>query len=226
MKLGPSVYASLIMAIFACFALWRGEKEFSHDQQLQKRVHQISRRLMEQKIKTELAVARLVDFKQEVGRYVKLDKKGLLPDPVRELASVIPHQQLENRDLKSESSRIFQLGKNAFDNGQYEVAIQKFLETVSKYPDSVLQLEASYFLIRSFYLTGNKQEALVWVEKLLKNYPESHWTAKSMVVMAHIYVDQNRKNDALDVYQTVLNTFHDPSLQEEVKRQLVDMGLL
>ncbi len=226
MKLGPSVYASLIMAIFACFALWRGEKEFSHDKQLQKRVDQISKKLMEQKVQTEIAVARLVDFKQEVGQYVTVEKNGLISDPVRELASVIPHQRLESKTRNAESAHLFQAGKQAFDQGQYEVAIKKFLETVSKYPDSVLQLEASYFLIRSFYLTGNKQEALVWVEKMLKNYPESHWTAKSMVVMAHIYVDQNRKNDALDVYQTVLNTFHDPALQEEVKRQLVDMGLL
>ena len=46
-----------------------------------------------------------------------------------------------------------------------------------------------------------------------------------MIVMAHIYTDQNRKNDALDVYQTVLNSFKEDEIQEEVKKQLTEMGL-
>ncbi len=225
MKVSPSISAAMIMTICACFALWRGEKEFSYDKQLKQRVHHISKKLMQEKLKSEMVLARFQDFKQEVGLQLGDQKKLNESSSLRDLASVIPHQIILNRDLETESQKYFKIGHQAFMDGEYDKAIQKFLETVSKYPDSTSQLEASYFLIRSFYITGNKQEALSWSEKMLKQFPDSQWTAKSMIVMAHVYIDQNRKNDALDVFQTVLNTFKEPEIQDEVRRQLVEMGL-
>jgi TolA-binding protein len=225
MKIGASIYASLIMTIGACFALWQGQREFSYDKQLQTRIHRVSSKLMQEKLKSELVLARLEDFKQEVALHIGDQKKLEGPSSLRDLASVIPNYRSGEKNTERTSLHYFKMGKQAFDEGLYEVAIQRFLETVSKYPDSSAQLEASYFLVRSFYITGNKQEALAWSEKMLKQFPESQWTAKAMIVMAHIYIDQNRKNDALDVYQTVLNTFKEEELQEEVKKQLVEMGL-
>lgn len=225
MKMSPSISAAMIMTVCACFALWRGEKEFSYDKQLQQRIHKISKKLMEEKIKSEVVLARFQDFKQEVGLSLGEQKNLTESAALRDLASVIPHQVAPRQGSDIESQKYFKMGHQAFIDGEYDTAIQKLLETVSKYPDSTAHLEASYFLIRSFYITGNKQEALSWSEKMLKQFPDSLWTAKSMIVMAHIYIDQNRKNDALDVFQTVLNTFKEPEIQDEVRRQLVEMGL-
>ena len=225
MKMPSSVYASLLMTICACFALWRGEQEFSYDKELQSKVSLLSKKVMQEKLKSELVLARLYNFKQEVALLMG-DKKSLPSDAgLRDLASVIPHRIQESKDVSMASKVIFESGKEAFLKGEYDKAIEKFLGTVSQYPDSSAQLEASYYLVRSFYITGNKQEALSWSEKMLKLFPDSLWTAKSMIVMAHIYSDQNRKNDALDVYQTVLNSFKEDEIQEEVKKQLYDMGL-
>ncbi len=225
MKTAPSIYAALMMTICACFALWRGEKEFSYDTEMQSRIALVSKRLMQEKIKSELVIARLQDFKQEVALELSHQKNLTESNHLRDLASVIPHQVRIEKDTELASQRYFTMGMAAFKNGEYEIAIQKFLDTVSKYPDSSAQLEASYYLVRSFYITGNKQEALTWSEKMLRQFPDSSWTAKSMMVTAHIYIDQNRKNDALDVYQTVLNTFKEPEIQDEVRKHLVDMGL-
>ncbi len=220
-----SVYASLLMTICACFALWRGEQEFSYDKELQSKVGLLSKKLMQEKLKSELVLARLYNFKQEVA-LIMGDQKNLSNNQgLRDLASVIPHRIQENKDIALASQSMFQAGKGAFLKGEYDNAIAKFLGTVSQFPDSSAQLEASYYLVRSFYITGNKQEALSWSEKMLKLFPDSLWTAKSMIVMAHIYTDQNRKNDALDVYQTVLNSFKEDEIQEEVKKQLTEMGL-
>lgn len=225
MKVSSSVYAVLMMTICACFALWRGEKEFSYDKDLKKRLHIAAKKLKEEKLKSDLVLSRLYDFKQEVAIALG-DQKNLEKNHnLRDLASVIPHKIELEKNTELASQNLFASGYNAFQEGEYDKAIQKLLDTVSKYPDSSKQLEASYYLVRSFYITGNKQEALSWSEKMLRQFPDSPWTAKSMIVTAHIYMDQNRKNDALDVYQTVLNTFKDAEIQDEVRKQLIDMGL-
>lgn len=225
MRVSSSVYAVLLMTICACFALWRGEKEFSYDKELQARLRMAAKKLQEEKIKSDIILSRLYDFKQEVA-IVLGEQKNLAQDKnLRDLASVIPHQIQLEKNTELASKNLFESGYGAFQDGEYDKAIQKLLETVSKYPDSSRQLEASYYLVRSFYITGNKQEALSWSEKMLRQFPDSPWTAKSMIVMAHIYMDQNRKNDALDVYQTVLNTFKETDIQDEVKKQLIEMGL-
>jgi TolA-binding protein len=225
MRIPSSVYASLLMTICACFALWRGEQEFSYDKELQSKVSVLSKKLMQEKLKSELVVARLFDFKQEVALLMS-HQKGVVNNPgLRDLASVIPHRIQESKSIPAAAQSLFQSGKDAFVKGEYDNAIEKFLGTVSQFPDSPAQLEASYYLVRSFYITGNKQEALSWSEKMLRLFPDSLWTAKSMIVMAHIYTEQNRKNDALDVYQTVLNSFKENEIQDEVKKQLSEMGL-
>ncbi|MBY0384285.1 outer membrane protein assembly factor BamD [bacterium] len=225
MKVSSSVYAALMMTICACFALWRGEKEFSYDKELQNRLHLVAKKLQEEKLKSEVVLSRFYDFKQEVALALGEQKNLTQDQNLRDLASVIPHHIQLEKNTELASRNLFDVGYSAFQDGEYDKAIQKLLDTVSKYPDSSKQLEACYYLVRSFYITGNKQEALSWSEKMLRQFPDSPWTAKSMIVMAHIYMDQNRKNDALDVYQTVLNTFKETEIQDEVKKQLIEMGL-
>ncbi len=225
MRMPSSVYASLLMTIFACFALWRGQQEFSYDKELQAKISLISKKLMQEKLKSELVLARLYNFKQEVALTMSDQKDFSNNEGLRDLASIIPHRVQDTKDITLASKSLFQAGKDAFVKGEYDNAIAKFLGTISQYPDSAAQLEASYYLVRSFYITGNKQEALSWSEKMLRLFPDSLWTAKAMIVTAHIYTDQNRKNDALDVYQTVLNSFKEHEIQEEVKKQLSEMGL-
>lgn len=219
------VYSSLVMTALCCFALWRGQEEFAVRDGLSQRIEFLSKKVAEEKLRTELVLSRFTDFKQDVALRLGDESQIKNQESLRDLASIIPHKLKETQNIEKSSKKFFDEGVSAYKSGEYDKAIEKFLGVTSQFPDSTVQLESSYYLVKSFYITGNKQEALSWSEKMLKMFPDSRWTARSMIVMAHIYVDQNRKNDALDVYQTILNTFKETDIQDEVKKQLVDMGL-
>lgn len=207
-----------------CFALWRGELEFSTEIGLQHRLKTVSRHATEEKIQRISLENRFKDFQQQVAVYLPRDKYQKLEVQARDLASVIPHSSIVKSEL-AQSHQFLVSAKEFYVEKKYEEAIQKFSELVSRYPESPASLEASFYLIRAFNDTKNKQEAMDWAERMIRQFPESVWTAKSMLLLADIYREQDRRNEALDTYQLVVATFDDAEIKDEVKKKLAEMGL-
>lgn len=226
MKTKPIVLASLLMAIMSCLGLWQYEKSLSNHDQIQSRIQKISQNYYDEKLKNELIVARLKEFQQDVALHIPGKKFPFELDlPLRDLASVIPHQKNNVTGTIFASRKILEKGHGFFKEKKYAEAIKAYLDLVSDYPESAALLEANYHLVYCFYATGNKQEALDWSDKMLTQFPESLWTAKAMLVAADIYNDQKRRNDAIDVYQIILDTFNDKDLREEVQKRISSAGL-
>lgn len=226
MKTKPILLASVLVTIGCCLGLWQYEKVMSQQDQTLVRVNQMAQNYYAEKLKNEMILARLEEFRQEVAIHMPGEKFPFqFEDSLRNLASVIPHQKLFGPSPDLASKKMLDDAKAQYADKQYDGAIKIYLDLLSKYPESSLSLEASYGLIQCFYVTGNKQEALEWSEKMLSQFPESLWTARAMLVTADIYHDQNRKNDAIDVYQIILDTFKDKEIREEVQKRISSTGL-
>lgn len=226
MKTKPILLASILMTISCCLGLWQYEKIISNKDDMQVRMDKIAQNFYDEKIKNELLLARLEEFQQEVAVQLPGEKFPFeLNSSLRNLASIIPHQKMSDASPVLTAKTLLNEAKSLQSQKKYDDAIKAFLDLLSRYPESSLTLEASYNLVQCFYSTGNKQEALVWAEKMLSQFPESLWTAKSMLISADIHTDQNRKNDAIDVYQLLLDSFKDQEIRDEVQKRLSSVGL-
>lgn len=226
MKTIPTVFASILVTIGCCLGLWQHEKVMARQDLTQARVDKIAQNYYDEKLKNEMILARLEEFRQEVAVNMPGEKFPFqFEESMRNLASVIPHQKLFGPSSILAARKMVDDAKAKYSDKQYDGAIKIYLDLLSKYPESSFQLEASYGLIQCFYVTGNKQEALEWSEKMLSQFPESLWTAKAMLITADIYNDQNRKNDAIDVYQIILDTFKDKEIRDEVQKRISSTGL-
>jgi TolA-binding protein len=225
MKTQPVLLASLLTTFCCCFGLWQYEKSISKQDGAQARIDKMAQNYYNEKLKNEMILARLEEFRQEVAIHLPGEKFPFQVDEsLRNLASVIPHQKLFGQSHILAAKQVLDKGKVFYGNKNYDEAIKAFLDLLSRYPESSYYLEASYALIQCFYMTGNKQEALIWSEKMLSQFPDSLWTARAMLVTADIYNDQNRKNDAIDVYQIILDTFKDNDIREEVQKRISSAG--
>lgn len=205
-------------------SLWFAEKEFSREDEFSHKVEKLSREIVQHKMQADLMRAHFEDFRQEVALEIPGNKFLKPDDRLRDLASIIPHSPNLVPMDDAISRKNLKLALALHEEKKYEEATQGFLKVVSEYPESTSSLEASYYLAQSFYLTGNKQEALVWSEKMLKQFPDSLWTAKALLITADIYKEQERKNDVIEIYQMIINTFDSAELKEDVKRRMADMG--
>lgn len=224
MKTKPIVLASLMMAVMSCFGLWQYEIAMSDHSDVEERIKKVAQNYYDEKIKNELIVARLQEFQQEVGIHLPGKKfPHQMESSLRDLASIIPHQKNESSSLLA-VNKLLERGRDFEQNKKFSEAIKTYLELISKYPESSYLLEANYHLVSCFYATGNKQEALDWSDKMLGQFPESVWTARAMLVVADIYSEQSRKNEAIDIYQIILDTFNDKEIRDEVQKRISSVG--
>lgn len=225
MKTQPIILASVLTTISCCFGLWQYEKVIARQDEAQSRIDKMAQNYYNEKLKNEMILARLEEFRQEVAIQLPGEKFPFqLDESMRNLASVIPHQKLSGQSQSLVAKQLLEKAQMSIVDKKYDDAIKVYLDLLSRFPESSYSLEASYGLIQCFYITGNKQEALVWSDKMLSQFPESLWTARAMLVTADIYNDQNRKNDAIDVYQIILDTFKDKDIREEVQKRITSAG--
>jgi uncharacterized repeat protein (TIGR01451 family) len=74
---------------------------------------------------------------------------------------------------ETEDSQVFIAGFNAYQQKNYTVSIEKFTEVLQKYPDTPLKDMALFWLARSYYKTGNQQEAARYLSQFSKEFPDN-----------------------------------------------------
>ncbi len=74
---------------------------------------------------------------------------------------------------EAEDSQIFIAGFNAYQQKKYTSSIEKMNEVLQKYPDTPLRDMALFWLSRSYFKTGNQQEAARHLSQFSKEYPDN-----------------------------------------------------
>ena len=75
--------------------------------------------------------------------------------------------------LDTKDSQLFITGFNAYLKRDYPEAIANLSEVLGKYPDTSLRDMAILWLSRSYYKSGNQQDAARYMAQFFKEYPES-----------------------------------------------------
>lgn len=64
-------------------------------------------------------------------------------------------------------------GFNAYQNKEYQAAVDSISRLLEKYPDTSLRDMAIFWLAKAYHKTGNRQEAGKHMARFLREYPES-----------------------------------------------------
>lgn len=74
---------------------------------------------------------------------------------------------------ETEDSQVFIAGFNAYQQKDYTTSIEKMNEVLQKYPETPLKDMALFWLARSYFKTGNQQEAARYLSQFSKEYPDN-----------------------------------------------------
>jgi uncharacterized repeat protein (TIGR01451 family) len=74
---------------------------------------------------------------------------------------------------ETEDSQVFIAGFNAYQQKDFATSIEKMNEVLQKYPGTSLRDMALFWLSRSYFKTGNQQEAARYLSQFSKEYPDN-----------------------------------------------------
>ncbi len=169
-----------------------------------------------EQLKKLIAMGRFADFKQDVAVLIpsQLDRNNNKDQKqeLRNLASVIPHENANSISLGESAKKLLERGKAKVKKREFKEAVQLLTKLVNKFPDSHHLVEAHYLLIEAFSQQNQNINVITWVDKMVELYPDNRLTGYAMLKVGGIYEIDGRPEDAIRVYKTIVAVYADKKL--------------
>ena len=129
-----------------------------------------------------------------------------------------------NVSSRGGESGLFKRGKGLFEGRQYAASAKVLAEFIETYPYSPQVVDSMFLLVESYFLMDRYVECLTTVEQLVDLYPKNPLTGYALLRMSEIYVRQGRRQEAVEIYKTVLRAFPYRGLASQVKEAMRSTG--
>ncbi|MDZ4661428.1 MAG: outer membrane protein assembly factor BamD [Pseudomonadota bacterium] len=200
---------------------------FSGTDHLKFQVKTLRKKIQNQELKAALIRYQFDEFKQEVAAqmpFVANKMKSVEEGyPLRNIASLAVAPTFEKNFLMV--SGLFEKGKKSFREGKFVNSNKIFLGLIEKYPESIHVVESYFFLIEGKYQNKELEDCVVFIDSLMSKYPESELTGWSLLRLGKIFEIQERFEDSVDVYNTIIGTYQDKELKKQAGTQLSNIKL-
>lgn len=202
---------------------------FSGVEQYKEKAQIYARKLEQRDFQLELAESQLKEFQQDVAAVLpdKINQLGITKEasyPLRALASATM-QQSSGKYKVIKAGQIFKNAKAAFQRNDFASSNAEFKRLIKYYSFYSNIVEAYFLLSEGQFQNGDLQECVETVEAMIEMFPESELTGYSMIRLGRIYEYQDRKEDALTIYKTVLSVFPQRDLASQASGSMRRISL-
>ena len=194
----------------------------------QAEIKHLKHELHEQSIAVELEKEHFLEFRQFVATHMpeilKSKGEGEQGYPYRSLASAITKtESIEIR--KTIAKTIFERGKEHFRQKEFAKSERAFRQIISKFSYSPHVPESYFLLAEGLFQSSELEECTVVIQQMIDLFPSHELTGLAMVRLGRIYEIQNRTEEAVDIYRTVLRSFPQRDVASQAKASLRGMDL-
>ena len=192
------------------------------------RINDLKHEVEQDKFRHQLTKFEFEDFRQHTATLlpaaIKQKGPGEKSYPLRTLASVTQKSDGSNFTVLK-AKRTFEKGKDAFRRKSFESALGFFEEVVEEHPYSAHVLEALFLQVESNFQLRKYAQASRVLDKMVEAYPAHELTGYAMLRVGKIYEFQDRHDDAIRIYETVLKSFPDRNLSSVARESLRSVEL-
>ena len=214
-----SLMLTLVFSLTYTFMRYR----FSGVEELQLRVSHLQKKLEHEELKSQLVGQQLNEYREQIATLVPeaqekaTDQKDSYQ--LRVLASVVSAPNSDFLKLER-ATGLFERGKDAFRKGDHEKSAGIFKDLIEKYPESVHVPESFFLMAESQYQLREFDVCVDTVESMITLFPDSDLTGFALLRLAKIFETQDRLEDAVEIYRTVLASYHDNQLIQQANSNL------
>lgn len=169
-----------------------------------------------------------LEFRQTVAALMPgvLKQKGEGQEgyPYRSLASTISKKESEAL-RQTIAKTLFEKGKESFRKGDYPKAIRAFKELTSRYSYTPFVVEGYFLLIESHFQESEWEDCISIVQNMVELFPQHELTGMALIRLGRIYQMQNRNEEAIDIFKTVIRSYPQRDVASQAKASLKDLSL-
>ncbi len=212
--MNTNVFVVFTLSLTLAFSYFYTElREFySPTKGLRAEVHALEHKVQEEKFKQLVLSYEFFDFRDYVATLLPKairEKGGEETEksyPLRSLASVV--QKQTNEKLSVEKAKmIFESAKKLFRDQKFEDASKSLTALIKNHPYSAYLPEAMFLLVESHFQLRQYDRCIPWVNQMIEIYPENELTGYAMVRLGKIFEHQDRHEEAMDIYKTIIKSF-------------------
>jgi tol-pal system protein YbgF len=108
---------------------------------------------------------------------------------------------------KVDSQQIYDLAIKDFQNGDYEMATNRFMAFLLQFPDHVLAGNAQFWLGEADYAQKKYDLAISDYEKVIKNYPQSPKVPAAYLKMGFAQIEAGKKNEGIITLRLMIKNY-------------------
>jgi TolA-binding protein len=164
-----------------------------------------------------------LEFRQNVATLMPdvLKQKGLGEEgyPYRSLASTISHSEADQ--LRGTLAKtLFERGKIYFHDKKYSKASPVFQQIIDKFGFTTFVSESYFLLSESQFQLGNLEDSTRTIQQMVELFPHHELTGFALIRLGRIYEMQNRNEEAVDMYKTVLRSYPQRDVASQAQASL------
>jgi TolA-binding protein len=169
-----------------------------------------------------------LEFRQSIAALmpdvVKDKGEGEEGYPFRSLASTLSKSEAE--PVRGAIAKtLFEQGKAHFGKKEYVKAMRDFQQVIDRYGYTTYVTESYFLLAESHFQLHELEECTSVIQTMIELFPNHELTGFAMVRLGRIYEMQNRAEEAVDIYRTVVRSFPQRDVASQAKASLKGVDL-
>jgi TolA-binding protein len=216
----------LAMTFSLTYAFMRSR--FNGADEMQMQVAILQDKVEREELKSQLAANQLQEYQQQIATMIPEAQKNSKDEKsayqLRVLASVVATPDGDRLKIER-ATGMFERAKEEFRIGKFEKAEADFKDLIHRYPESIHVPEAHFLLAETQFQLKEYEVCIDTVEAMVTLFPESELTGFAMLRLAKIYEVQDRLEDAVELYRTVVSSYQDRQLVLQANTSLKSVEL-
>jgi len=152
----------------------------------------------------------------QIEQYLNLELSESVHTVKPDLAKKPTHQS----EIKSTENELYQLAKQAFDEGSLDTARDKFQELLSRYPKSKSADNAQFWIGEIFYREKWYEKAILEYQKVIENYPKGNKVQASLLKQGFAFYNLKDKPNSRLIFKELIKKYPGSNEAKIAKKKL------
>ena len=157
-----------------------------------------------------------------IEQYLNFEPSTQTPPIEKPAAAIVPAPAAKIKQELPEEE-IYRMAKQAFDQGESDVAREKFQELIRQFPKSERADNAQFWIGEIYYREKWYEKSILEYQKVIENYPNGNKVPASLLKQGFAFLNLGDKSNSRLILEELIRKYPDSAEAKIAKDKLKDL---